>query len=249
MQLKKWIWLIAALTQIIPAGAQGQAMSQSAIAQRLAEAEKRLADWPELARYRSENAQLAAAPSAQARVVFIGDSITDFWGRSSDAGVFFPGKPYLNRGISGQTTPQMLIRFRADVIALKPRVVVILAGTNDIGNGLALAAIEDNLTSMCELAQANGIKVVVASILPINDYIHPEQSVYRPTAKILEINAWIKAYAQRKGLVYLDYYDAMLDANKVLKRELSDDGLHPNAAGYAVMQPLAQRSIDRALAR
>jgi len=165
----------------------------------------------------------------------MGDSITDNWGRQY--GKFFPGKPYINRGISGQTTPQMLIRFRPDVIALRPAVVVILVGTKDIAGNTGrttLEAIEDNLTSMVELARANGFRVVLASLLPACDYIKP-QTPRRPMEKIIALNAWIKDYAVKNKLIYLDYYSAMLDNNKVLKRELTYDGLHPNDAGYEVM--------------
>lgn len=219
-----------------------------ALRQHLADDEKRLADWPQLARYRDENVALPAPKRDETRVVFMGDSITDFWGHDEP---FFPGKPYVNRGISGQTTAQMLVRFRPDVIALQPRVVVILAGTNDIaGNAgpATLGMIEDNLTSMAELARANHIKVVLASVTPINGYVHAEMTTGRPPTKILALNAWIKAYAQREHLVYLDYYPALLDDRQALRKDFSDDGLHPNAAGYAVMAPLAQRAIEQALA-
>lgn len=219
-----------------------------AVAQHLADDEKRLADWPQLARYRDANAALAAPKRDEARVVFMGDSITDFWGRDEP---FFPGKPYVNRGISAQTTAQMLVRFRPDVIALQPRAVVILAGTNDIvGNTgpATLGMIEDNLASMSELARANHIKVVLASVTPVNDYAHADMTSGRPPTKILALNAWIKAYAQREHLVYLDYYPALLDDQHALRKDFSDDGLHPNAAGYAVMAPLAQRAIEQALA-
>ncbi len=218
-------------------------------AERLRLYEERLADWPQLARYREGNAQIGAPKPGEARVVFLGDSITEGWPRR--AGSFFPGMPYVNRGIFGQTTPQMLLRFRADVIALKPRAVVILAGSNDLAGKTgpsSLAMIEDNLASMTELAQANGIKVVLASLLPVNDYVEP-RTFRRSPQKIVELNAWIKAYAQRKNSVYLDYYAALVDARGALKKELSDDGLHPNAAGYALMTPLAQRAIESALAR
>jgi lysophospholipase L1-like esterase len=163
--------------------------------------------------------------------------------------VFFPGKPYVNRGISGQTTPQMLLRFRPDVIALQPRVVVILAGTNDLAGNTgpsSLQMIEDNLASMTELAHAHHIRVVLSSVMPVGDYKYPQSSNH-PAEKIIALNAWIKAYAQREHAIYLDYYDALLDADHALKKELSDDGLHPNAAGYAVMSPLAQQAIDQAL--
>ena len=247
--MKVRIWLITTLISTIPAWAQDPSANTQLILQRLVEADKRLADWPELARYRNENARLVAPNAGEERVIFMGDSITDFWGRSE--GSFFSDRRYINRGINGQTTAQMLVRFRPDVIALKPRAVVILAGTNDIaGNtgGSSNSMIEDNLASMVDLAQGNNIKVVLASLLPVNDYIQSYQTSRRPPQRILELNAWIKQFAQSRGLVYLDYYDAMLDANNALKKELSGDGLHPNAAGYAVMLPLAQRAIDQALA-
>ena len=207
-----------------------------------------LKDWPDLARYRQENADLQAPAAGQNRVVFMGDSITDFWGRAR--GTFLPGKPYINRGISGQTTPQMLIRFRPDVIALHPKVVVILAGTNDIAGNtgpMTLEEIESNLTSMAELAKANGIRVVLSAVMPVCDYIKP-QTERRPPAKIVALNQWIRDYTAKNGFVFLDYYSAMVDSNKMLKKELTFDGLHPNAAGYAVMSPLAEKAIGKALA-
>jgi len=213
-----------------------------------ADIEQRLNDWPSLARYAQDNATYPPPKPGEKRVVFFGDSITDFWGRS--AGEFFPGRGYINRGISGQTTPQMLVRFRADVIALKPKVVVILAGTNDIsGNTGAstLGMIEDNLSSMAELARAHGIHVVIATLLPVNDYVDATQSARRPPRDIVALNDWIRRYVAREHLVLLDYYPAMVDASAALRKGLSDDGLHPNAKGYAVMAPLAQRAIDTAM--
>jgi lysophospholipase L1-like esterase len=210
-------------------------------------ARKMLADWPDLARYHDENARMAAPIANEGRVVFMGDSITDDWGRH--LGSFFPGKPYVNRGISGQTTPQMLIRFRPDVIALKPKVVVILAGTNDIAGNtgpMSLEAIEDNFMSMAELARSNGIRVVLSSVIPVCDYIQV-QTDRRPPEKIVELNAWIKAYAAQNGFVFLDYYSAMIDERKMFKRELTYDGLHPNASGYDAMRPLAEKAIALAL--
>jgi len=165
----------------------------------------------------------------------------------------FPASPYIARGISGQTTPQMLVRFRADVIALRPAVVVILAGTNDLAGNTGpttLAAIEDNLTSMAELAAANHIRVVLASVLPVSDYEARDgkpiiRTIQRPPEKILALNEWMKRYATEKKLIYLDYYSAMIDDKGFLKEELSEDGLHPNAKGYAVMAPLAEAAISR----
>ncbi|MGH9611846.1 MAG: SGNH/GDSL hydrolase family protein [Bryobacteraceae bacterium] len=207
-----------------------------------------LKDWPDLARYRGENAALQSPTAGENRVVFMGDSITDFWGRAR--GTFFPGKPYINRGISGQTTPQMLIRFRPDVIALKPKVVVILAGTNDIAGNtgpMTLEEIEGNLMSMTELAKANGIRVVLSAVMPVCDYIKP-QTERRPPEKIVALNQWIKDYSSKNGFVFLDYYSAMVDRQGMFKKELTFDGLHPNAAGYEVMGPLAEKAIGEALA-
>ncbi len=204
-------------------------------------------DWANLARYHDANAELAPPAPGENRVVFMGDSITDGWGRKYSK--FFPGKPYVNRGISGQTTPQMLIRFRPDVIALKPKAVVILAGTNDIAGNtgpMTLEAIEDNLMSMADLAKANGIQVVFSSVMPVCDYIKP-QTERRPPEKIIALNTWMKDYAARNGYVYLDYYSAMLDDKQMLKQEITVDGLHPNEAGYDVMAPLAEAAIAAAL--
>lgn len=215
----------------------------------LAKDQKILQDWADLGRYRDENAKLNPPAVGHQRVVFMGDSITDGWGRSQGS-KFFPGKPYVNRGISGQTTPQMLVRFRPDVIALQPRVVVILAGTNDIAGNTGpetLDDIEGNLTSMAELAKANNIRVVLASVMPVCDYIKP-QTQHRPPEKILALNTWIKDYCARNRCVYLDYYSAMVDSHGMLKQDLTYDGLHPNNSGYEVMAPLAQSAIDQALA-
>ena len=213
-------------------------------------------DWPNLARYDNDNKTVAPPAKNEQRVIFMGDSITDSWDNPANGG-FFPGKPYVNRGISGQTTPQMLIRFRRDVIELKPKVVVILAGTNDIaGNtgATTLEAIEDNLKSMAELATANGIRVVLASVMPVSDYEMRDgkplvQTVRRPPDKILALNKWIHAFARANRHTYLDYFSAMVDDKGFLKDELSNDGLHPNLQGYAVMAPLAEAAINAALKR
>jgi len=215
----------------------------------LERAKKTLADWANLARYQGENEKLVAVGSGEKRVVFMGDSITDAWGRRG--GKFWPERPYVNRGISGQTTPQMLIRFRPDAIALGAKLVVILAGTNDIAGNtgpMTLEQIEGNLESMAQLAKANGMKVVMSSVMPVCDY-HRPQTARRPPAKIIALNEWIQAYCKKHKLVYLDYYSAMLDDAKMLKKELTEDGLHPNAAGYAVMEPLAEKAIAKALGK
>jgi lysophospholipase L1-like esterase len=219
-------------------------------------AEKVLKDWPALARYRDDNAKVAPPSKNEQRVVFMGDSITDSWDAPSNGG-FFPNKPYFNRGISGQTTPQMLIRFRQDVIELRPRVVVILAGTNDIAGNTGpttLEAIEDNLSSMAELARVNGIRVVFSSLLPVSDYEMREgrpivQTVRRPPEQIKALNNWMKEYATKNHHTYLDYFSAMVDDKGFLKEELSNDGLHPNPQGYAVMNPRAEAAISVALKR
>lgn len=228
--------------------AEGDA-AQAKMKADLERAQRILQDWANLGRYAAENAKVAPAAAGEERVVFMGDSITDAWGRRY--GKFFEGKPYLNRGISGQTTPQMLVRFRPDVLAHKPKAVVILAGTNDIAGNtgpMTLEQIQGNLESMAELARANGIRTVLASVLPVCDYIRP-QTERRPMEKIKALNEWIREYAARTGAVYLDYFTPMLDEAGFLKRDLTYDGLHPNEAGYAVMEPLAAKAIEDALRR
>jgi lysophospholipase L1-like esterase len=214
-----------------------------------------MGDWPNLARYRDANAKTAPPAKGEARVVFMGDSITDNWDNEGYGG-FFPGRPYVNRGIGGQTTPQMLVRFRPDVIALQPKVVVILAGTNDIaGNtGLVpLSAVEDNLASMAELAKTHGIRVVLASVLPVDDGDRDAQGLplmrtrCRPPSQIAELNHWLRQYANAHGHVYLDYAEMLGDEKGTLKADLADDGLHPNAKGYAAMTPLAEKAVAAAL--
>jgi len=241
----------------IAGSAQAPATSSDPCAElktRAERAETRLKDWPQLARYHDDNTKVMPPAKNEQRVVFMGDSITDGWD-APNMGGFFPGKPYVNRGISGQTTPQMLIRFRPDVIDIKPRVVVILAGTNDLAGNTGpttLEAIEANLISMAELARANGIRVVFASLLPVSDYEMRDgkpivQTVRRSPDKIIVLNDWMKDYAARNHLIYLDYFSAMVDGKGFFKDELSNDGLHPNAAGYAVMNPLAEAAIQSSL--
>jgi lysophospholipase L1-like esterase len=224
------------------------------VSTKLAGAQKTLQDWPNIARYHDANASVQAPAKTEKRVVFMGDSITDGW-QQPQYGGFFPGKPYIDRGISGQTTPQMLIRFQPDVIALHPQVVVILAGTNDLAGNtgpMTLDQIEANFVSMSELAHANKIRVVLASVLPVSNYGHDrdgkpvDMRIKREPAKIIELNAWLKKYAAEHGDIYLDYFSATVDEHGLLKAEISDDGLHPNAKGYAIMGPLAEQSIQQA---
>ena len=203
-------------------------------------------DWGSLGRYRADNESLGVPEPGEYRVVFYGNSITDTW--AGYFGSMFPGKPYVGRGISGQTTPQMLVRFRQDVIALNPAVVVILAGTNDIAGNTGpstLAMIEDNLISMVELAEANDISVVLSSVLPVYDYRW--RPGLEPAGKIIELNAWLKEYSSNRDVVYLDYHTVMADERQGLKSELSEDGVHPNEAGYRIMVPLAEVAIEEAL--
>jgi acyl-CoA thioesterase I len=208
-------------------------------------ARRPLADWAGLERYRDKDAAVPPASAKLPRVIFLGDSITEAW-ELADAAVV--AAEVLNRGIGGQTTPQMLVRFRQDVIKLKPAIVHILAGTNDIAGNTgptALAAIEDNLMSMVELAQANHIRVVLASVPPTTDF--GWRHGLQPAGKIVALNNWIRSYVARKGLVYVDYHAALADARQGFKAALSDDGVHPNKAGYAAMNPLAQQAIKRAM--
>jgi len=203
-----------------------------------------LVDFGGLAHFKEADAMLGDAKTGEDRVVFMGDSITQGW-KLDEA---FPGKPYVNRGISGQTTPQMLVRFRQDVIDLKPKVVVILAGTNDIAGNtgpMTLEQTEGNLASMAELATANGIRVVLCSVLPAFDY-HWAPGL-APAPKIAQINAWLKDYAAQKGYVYVDFYSAMKDDRGGLPATLSADGVHPLPAGFAIMSPLAEAGIEKAL--
>jgi len=206
-------------------------------------------DYGNLGRYREANATVAPPSATEDRVVFMGDSITDIWKLDK----YFPGKPYVNRGIGGQTTPQMLIRLRPDVIDLQPKVVVILAGTNDIAGNtgpMTLGEIEANLKTMVELSRVHGIHIVLSSVLPVNDYTERSKMFFplRSPAQILELNRWIKDYAAQNGCIYLDYFSPMVDDKGLLKRDLADDGLHPNDSGYAIMAPLAQKAIEQALA-
>jgi lysophospholipase L1-like esterase len=232
--------VLAALTVAAFATARPQSgpPSRVELEQELAKYRRLVSDWAGLTRYGSENSELAPPAAGEQRVVFLGDQITELWGQGESK--FFPGKPYLNRGIAGQTTPQMLVRFRQDVIALKPRVVVMLGPGTE-------GTIGDHITSMTELAKANGIRVVLASVTPVCDCFKDQTSV-RPQGKIIGLNGWIKEFAARTGAVYLNYYGALAEGRD-FRMPLTRDGLLPNDAGYAVMAPLAEQAIAQALAQ
>ena len=207
-------------------------------------------DYGQLKRYREANAALKPPAAGENRVVFFGDSITDSWHLDE----YFPSKPYINRGIGGQTTPQMLVRFRQDVIDLHPKVVVILAGTNDIAGNtgpMRLEDIEDDFASLADLARANGIKVIYSSVLPVHNYTERSKDFFaqRSPEKILALNKWLMNHcsAEANGCAYLDYFSAVVDDKGLLKKELADDGLHPNAAGFKIMAPMAEAAIEKAL--
>lgn len=203
-------------------------------------------DWANLKHFKKANSELRAPQQDENRVVFMGNSITIGWLNLQPE--FFEGKPYINRGISGQTTPQMVLRLRQDVIDLKPKVVVILAGTNDIAGNTGPTTIKEiaaNIKNMAELARANGIKVVISSVLPAFDY--PWRQGLKPNEKIPVLNSLLKKYAAKNGIVYLDYFKAMATKENGLKKIQSQDGVHPNKLGYQVMAPLAEKAIAKAL--
>ncbi len=222
------------------------AATVAALEQQLAAQRTRLWDWADLIRYGSENTELPKPKADETRVVFLGDEITENWGRGGTK--FFPGKPYLNRGIKGQTSPQMLMRFRQDVIKLKPEVVIIAAGSNDLASvtgPITQQMFAENIMSIVELAKANGIKVVLASLTPICD-CYTKQSLLRPFGKIIGMNGWLKEYAAESGSVYLDYYSALAEGRN-LKKEFTNDGVLLNDAGYTALAPLAEQAIAQAL--
>ena len=241
-----------ALLALAPLAVFGQAVEEfvpprancclQSAAQTLAD---QLQDWNQLGRYHADNARLDLQPG---RVVFYGDSITDGW----KLPLSFPDKPYVNRGIGGQTTPQMLVRLFPDVISLKPAAMILLAGTNDIARNTGPTTqtmIAQNMQAMTELAQLHGIKVILCSVLPISDYTTRPQTGKRPPADILKLNAWLKEYAAKSGAIYVDYYSAFADEKGWLKDGFSGDGLHPNAKGYELMAPIAAAAIQKALGR
>lgn len=242
------VWLSASVFGQTPAQSQTPppADSVEALKQQIDRLQRRLQDWPQLNRYKDANAKVEPLAKGEERVVFMGDSITDGWKLAE----YFPGKPYLNRGISGQTTPQMLIRMRPDVVVHKPKAMVILAGTNDIAGNtgpMTIEMITNNYASIAELAKANGIKVIFASVLPIHDYGKNKVSERRSPENILKLNDWLKNYCKANGHLYLDYFSKMVDDKGMLKAELANDGLHPNAEGYKIMAPLAEAAIQQAL--
>jgi lysophospholipase L1-like esterase len=240
---------IAAVLLVVPAAAQlvdefNAPPSNCCLAATAKTLADQLLDWNQIGRYYAANRELKKQPADPKRVVFIGDSITDGWRLDE----YFPGKPYVNRGISGQTTPQMLVRFRQDVIALRPKAVVILAGTNDIAGNTGpstLEMIEDNLAGMADLARVNGIRVILCSVLPVYDY--PWRPGLQPAPKIVALNAWMKHYADSTGSVYVDYHSAMRDDRQGMRPELASDGVHPNEEGYKIMVPLVEAGIASAL--
>jgi len=226
--------------------AQTQDATVSATSGQVAAMQTKLDDWAQLGYYHNTNKSLPAAVPGEDRVVFYGASITEFWGRNGSS--FFPGKAYINRGISGQTTAQMVVRFRQDVINLRPKVVVILAGTNDIAGNtgpMTPEMTENNWQSMTDMARANGIKVVLASITPSSDF--PWRKGLHPAEKIRTLNAWLQGYCGNHGFIYLDYYSALVNADGGMKPEYTVDGVHATVKGYEVMAPLAQAAIDKAL--
>jgi lysophospholipase L1-like esterase len=233
---------------LTPIFAQQTPVAPALTQQQIEQMQQKLLDWPNLARYRDENAKLPPPAAEEQRVVFMGDSITDGWGRQT--GTFFPGKPYVNRGISGQTTPQMLDRFQQDVLHLHPTVVVILAGINDIAGNTgpeSLDVIEDNFRSMVALAQSAHVRVVLSSVLPASYF--PWRPGLTPAAEVKELNAWLEGFAAEQHAVFLNYYPALVNKDGGMRPELATDkAVHPNAAGYAIMSPLAEQAIAKALA-
>jgi lysophospholipase L1-like esterase len=212
------------------------------------EAQLRSPDRDNLARYAEANARLTAPSETKPRVVFLGDSITDGWRLNE----YFPEHDFINRGISGQITGEMLGRFKADVIDLKPKAVVILAGTNDLARGVNILAIENNFSMMADLAEKHDIKVILASVLPVSDYHKDqnpawEQTSVRPPMLIRALNDWLKSLCSQRGFTYLDYYGAMVDSSGQLGSDLADDGLHPNGKGYRIMAPLALAAVEKAV--
>lgn len=249
--MNRFVVLFCALLSICAATkVVGQTPAQDSlrIARREAENERLRTDWANLKKFSKMNAELSPPAANENRVVFIGNSIIESW--TPYFQTMFPGRQFIGRGISGQTTPQILVRFRQDVIALQPKVVVILAGTNDIAGNTGpatLEMIEGNLTSMVELAKSNGIRVVLTSVLPA--YAYKWNPSIEPAQIIVALNQWMRDYASKTGITYLDLHSPMADERGGMKSEYSLDGVHPTEAGYRVMAPLMVQAIDAILAK
>ena len=228
-----------------------QPQGPGVIPPQLRQAASLINDFGNTRRYAAENATVKPPAAGEQRVVLMGDSITDNMHNQQRFGPFFPGKPYYNRGIGGQVTGQMLLRFYQDVIALQPRAVVIFGGTNDIGGNIGavpIEVIENNLAAMADMAAGNGIKVVMASVMPVCDLPgKPPMTTGRPPESIVELNRWIKSFSASHNHVYLDYFTATVDDKGFFRADLTEDGLHPTAKGYEIMNPLAEKAIAQAL--
>jgi lysophospholipase L1-like esterase len=241
------------LSLCLPWTAQGQLLpdfnpppSPCCLPRIAAQLAEELRDWNQLGRYHQDDLRLQDAPAVAGRVIFLGDSITDGW----DLAKFFPGKPYVNRGISGQTTMQMVVRMHPDVIHLNPAAFILLAGTNDIAGNTGpetLEMIEDNIRAMCEMAESHKIRIILCLLTPISDYAKAKQTVHRPPTDIVSFNHWIESYAPDVDAQIADYYTALVDDKGMLRDGYSNDGLHPNAQGYELLAPVAEAAIERAL--
>jgi lysophospholipase L1-like esterase len=239
------------LALLLPLALTAQPPAPSAVPPALRQAASLINDYGNTRRYAAENAAVKPPAPGEQRVVLMGDSITDNLHNAQRFGPFFPGKPYFNRGISGQVTAQMLLRFYPDVVALQPKAVVIFGGTNDIGGNIgpvSLESTENNIASMADIARANGIKVILASVTPVCDIPNrPPMTPGRPPETILKLNSWIQDYARRNNFVFLDYFSATVDDKGFFRTELTEDGLHPTIKGYEIMNPLAEKAITQAL--
>jgi lysophospholipase L1-like esterase len=239
------------LVLLLPLAGLGQPPAPPPLPPQLRQVASLINDFGNTRRFAAENAATNPPAAGEQRVVFMGDSITDNLHNTQRFGPFFPGKPYLNRGIGGQVTGQMLLRFYPDVIALHPKAVIIFGGTNDIGGNIGpvpMETIENNLAAMADMARANGIKVIMASVTPVCDLPgKPPMTIGRPPESILTLNKWIKDYAATNSFVYLDYFSATVDDKGFLKAEITEDGLHPTIKGYELMNPLAEKAIAQAL--